>query len=266
MKTCCHAQNTGMLHGRNLLSARSVKGFTLVELLVVIAIIALLLSILMPSLGRAREQGKRVVCASHDKQTGLAMNMWIEENSGYLMPWRVQEQGVGQGLSSWAIALAPYVGGKTNDPTKAHKVFMCPSAEKITPDSDGFRSGYGCNATGVFCNVGPGYPATCPNPPKYLAYHQPAKLLAVTDGEGLMKKGTPFAYPAVFRTERANRAVGGWKEGMLYFAIHNGVPYNRHLKGVNVLFLDWHVEWRTRKDVMKTPSDDGLWGTNFHWH
>lgn len=56
------------------------KGFTLIELLVVIAIIALLLSILMPALHRAREQGKRVVCLSNLKQLTLAWIMYADEN------------------------------------------------------------------------------------------------------------------------------------------------------------------------------------------
>ena len=48
------------------------EGFTLVELLVVIAIIALLMAILLPALGRAREMGKRAVCLVHIKQLQLA--------------------------------------------------------------------------------------------------------------------------------------------------------------------------------------------------
>jgi len=57
------------------------RGFTLVELLVVIAIIALLLSILMPSLSKARSAAKRMVCASNLKQINLAMRLYLDSNN-----------------------------------------------------------------------------------------------------------------------------------------------------------------------------------------
>jgi len=56
------------------------KGFTLIELLVVIAIIAILMGILLPTLNRAREQGKRVSCLSNLKQLMLGWNMYAEDN------------------------------------------------------------------------------------------------------------------------------------------------------------------------------------------
>jgi len=59
----------------------SEGGFTLVELLVVIAIIALLMAILLPALGRAREMGKRAVCMSQIKQLGVAWNMYCDGNT-----------------------------------------------------------------------------------------------------------------------------------------------------------------------------------------
>jgi len=61
---------------------RSKKAFTLIELLVVIAIIALLLSILMPSLRRVKEQGSSVVCRSNLKQWYLCMNLYESDYDG----------------------------------------------------------------------------------------------------------------------------------------------------------------------------------------
>lgn len=59
---------------------QKMKGFTLIELLVVIAIIALLISILLPSLSRARELSKRLVCSSNVKGIGTSAKIYANEN------------------------------------------------------------------------------------------------------------------------------------------------------------------------------------------
>ncbi len=61
------------------------RGFTLIELLVVIAIIAILMAILMPSLQRAREQGKRAACLSNLKQLGLAWISYADDSDDKLV-------------------------------------------------------------------------------------------------------------------------------------------------------------------------------------
>ncbi len=61
---------------------KKAKAFTLIELLVVIAIIALLLSVLMPSLKKVRDLGKRAVCLAHLHSLGISWVVYADENDG----------------------------------------------------------------------------------------------------------------------------------------------------------------------------------------
>jgi prepilin-type N-terminal cleavage/methylation domain-containing protein/prepilin-type processing-associated H-X9-DG protein len=113
-------------------------GFTLVELLVVIGIIALLISILLPALQRAREHANQVKCASNMRQIGQSLAMYIIENKNVLpIPPLVGEVGTGFYWEAYPMAgsglgiidyqngaLWPYLS-----PTSAarEKVFNCPS-------------------------------------------------------------------------------------------------------------------------------------------
>lgn len=90
------------------LRAFTLGAFTLAELLVVIGVIALLASILLPALARAREQGNRTKCSSNLRQIGLAAIMYANDNRGQF-PRTYWQPGVGLRNSTQ--------GGRDNRPT-----------------------------------------------------------------------------------------------------------------------------------------------------
>jgi prepilin-type N-terminal cleavage/methylation domain-containing protein/prepilin-type processing-associated H-X9-DG protein len=111
------------------------QAFTLVELLVVIGIIAVLISILLPALSKARQQAQIVSCASNLKQLTTCMLMYEQDyKGGLIVHWT--------NGPVWQYLLKPYFGKRTIAQTAASTetrdaILKCPAAvDKPTADSD----------------------------------------------------------------------------------------------------------------------------------
>ena len=93
-----------------------ISRFTLIELLVVIAIIAILASMLLPALGKARDKAKTIYCLANLKQIGLGLNGYSGDNGEYL-PNPAYKPATNS--ARWADSIAKYVNYKPD-------VFECP--------------------------------------------------------------------------------------------------------------------------------------------
>jgi len=124
------------------------KGFTLIELLVVIAIIALLMSILMPTLRRAKERAKMIGCLANLRQWNLVASMYTEANAG-----KFWDSDPGTPAYWWPV----YMEDKYKD-WKTNKIWFCPSAIKPIQDASGRRAGAFSifSAWGIFTGSGLG--------------------------------------------------------------------------------------------------------------
>ena len=86
---------------RNPRFAARAQAFTLIELLVVIAIIALLVTILMPSLNQAKELAREVVCLSQQKHLGMSFHLYTSDFDGYLVGAYSYTTGNASGRRAW---------------------------------------------------------------------------------------------------------------------------------------------------------------------
>ncbi len=134
--------------------------FTLIELLVVIAIIAILASLLLPVLARARDKGNTAKCQSNLRQLGLAAMMYDEDHQVYPIGWPPADGFTGSLFPIWYRQLQPYLGRSTNQSGRG--VFICPSSVQKAQTTEGLGNGmreggfWGYLAYAQNCNINGG--------------------------------------------------------------------------------------------------------------
>jgi prepilin-type N-terminal cleavage/methylation domain-containing protein/prepilin-type processing-associated H-X9-DG protein len=199
-------------------------GFTLIELLVVIAIIAILAAMLLPALSRAKEKGKRAVCASNLHQIGIAMQMYIDDNRGILPYVPYTDKGENYCYSGKAWDLEH--GVSTN------KLYIVDLLQL-----------YLKNSQALFC---PSLPLDGKiwvemtfTPTDNLTAYQ-FNGLGFCMGSGFWR--SPPSLASVVAPSRAALAV----DLILQTSINNPtqISFAPHSSGVNALYLDSHVKWR----------------------
>lgn len=177
-------------------SQAALHGFTLVELLVVIGIIAVLVSILLPTLSKARQWGKQIACLSNVRQLMGAATMYANDNHGYLPRFDGYYDTIGTGHQSsdyhWTTQLFPYVG-------QSAAVYECPATEYIDAPQGGIltyqsktytaRLGYKVMSTyvGTYGTVSKASPITYPFGPVFDQYNGTSYVEAVGVGTHTMK-------------------------------------------------------------------------------
>jgi prepilin-type N-terminal cleavage/methylation domain-containing protein/prepilin-type processing-associated H-X9-DG protein len=252
-------------------------GFTLVELLVVIAIIALLLSILMPSLQKVREGAKMAVCQSNIKQQGVARLLYCQDYADALSPsfGYKDYSNANNTPMIWTLYLAPYIGGdKKSAKTVGEggywgekenfdrilKVFKCPSQRAAFMWNWCIR--YGINP--IHASE---YRVDASNNP----YMRILKITSISRPDSRMQIADAMDSTPVYvqlprivdqwRKQRMMSSVGEiisqyvWCSEKTMYSNGFWPVADRHKGGSNAVFLDGHTQWFKYDGLMFKAAD-----------
>jgi prepilin-type N-terminal cleavage/methylation domain-containing protein len=122
------------------------RAFTLIELLVVIAIIAILASMLLPALSRAKESAYRIKCTNHMKELGISIQLYADDNNGFYPPrtsanrWPTVLQDGYQNLSMLVCPTDAMIGTPMTDTGSATPADRSPRSYLINGWNDFFSN------------------------------------------------------------------------------------------------------------------------------